>query len=243
MWFKMHKSLTMAIGIALVACMLVLIAVIPIYRSASQILRKISLKESELAELTNKVTILSRLDTNVLRERTEVLDKALPAKKDVLLYLSSIDGLSQELGLTFGGLSLSPGELSEASGSAKKTSASSSTDGLQRLETEITMRGSQESVYTFLRTIETVLPLMQIKNVKVSVVENDQYSLALTLAMLWADSKILDLKGKVTLFGGEEEKYFNQLQEFRRFESIANLSPSLGSKIDLFSPSETTLPQ
>ena len=233
MWLTRHKTLAMAIAMSCVVAMIILIAGVPLYKNASKILTKIKTKSTELESLTAKVSVLSKLDLNVLKDRVVVLDAALPPRKDVLLYLTSIDGLSSELGLTFGGLSLVPGDITESTDSAKKTT---NAGGLQSLETEIKIRGSQENAYTFLRTIESVLPLMQIKNIKVSVLGDDQYSLSLTLAMLWASPAVVDVKGPVTLFGVEEDKYFTQLSEYRRFEAIVTSLTEGGVKQDLFAP-------
>lgn len=233
MWLTKHRSLSMAIGIAIGGAIVFVVAVVPIYQNADKLLGKVKTKSIELDNLTKKVSILTKLDPVVLQERVEVLDSALPAKKDVLLYLTSIDSLSRELGLTFGGLSLSPGELTVATGSADKASK---TLGLQSLDTEIKMTGTDDSVYTFLRTIEGVLPLMQIKNIKVSVIGTDQYSLALTLGMLWASPEVGDIKGPVTLFGEAEDKYFNQLAEYRRFDEKIVAPINQEGKKDLFAP-------
>lgn len=233
MWFNRHKTLAMAGGIGFVALILVFIAVVPIFQNATRLLGKIKTKSAELQSLTTKVSILSKLDPVVLQERVKTLDAALPPRKDVLLYLVSIDGLSRELGLTFGGLSLTPGELTGASGSAKKSAVAG---GLQSLETEIRMSGGEDSVYTFLRTIEGVLPLMQIKDIKVSILGEDQFSLILTLGMLWAEPTTIDVKGPVSLFGTEEDKYFNQLSQYRRFEGVAAAPVEQGGKQDLFAP-------
>lgn len=242
MWINRHKTLVMAIGIGVAAIFLVLVVALPVYQNASKLIGKVKSKSSELESLTAKVSILSKLDPNVLQERMSILDGALPPRKDILLYLSSIDGLSRELGLTLGGLSFSPGDLTEASGSGQKSAKST---GLQSLETEIKIRGGQESIYTFLRTIEEVLPLMQIKDIKVSVMGEDQYSLSLILGMLWAEPAVLDVKGSVTLFGTEEEKYFTQLSEYRRFDSIMAMPTTQEGKADLFAPFavETITPQ
>jgi hypothetical protein len=244
MWITKHKSFSMAIGIGLASLLLVYLAVVPIYSNASGMLRTIDTKSKELESLTTKVSILSKLDPNVLSERVRVLDQALPPKKDVLLYLNSIDGLSRELGLVFGGLTLTPGEVTEATGSAAVAKQPVKTTGVQSLETQIKMSGSQDSLYTFLRTIEGVLPLMQIKDVKVTILGNDQFSLALTLSMLWAEPVTADIRGPVTLFGVEEDRYFTQLSEYRRFDTKLAIPPSDtgGKKQDLFAPFNSALP-
>lgn len=248
MWINSHKNLAIAVLVGLSAFLLLFVAVLPIYRNASSILGKINKKSVELESLNSKVTILTQLDPSVLQERVGILDRALPPKKDVLLYLTSVDGLSRELGLTFGGLSLAPGEITEATGSAKKSAkATKSGGGLQGLETEIKINGGKDSIYTFLRTIEEVLPLMQIKDVKVSVLPGDQYSLVLTLNMLWAEPATLDVKSKISLFGEAENKYFQQLSQYRQFESAIATLPNQEPKTDLFAPfaiqAEGTTPQ
>lgn len=242
MWINTHKNLAMAIGIGIAAFLLLFIAVIPIYQNASGIMKKINQKSTELEALNTKVTILSQLDQAVLQERVATLDNALPPKKDVLLYLTSVDGLSRELGLTFGGLSLAPGDISEASESGKKPAKNiKALGGLRGLETEIRINGNKDSIYTFLRTIEEVLPLMQIKDVKVTVNPGEQYSLALTLNMLWAEPATVDVKSKITLFGEKEEKYFQQLSGYRKFQASVNMMPNQTPKTDLFAPFSTTL--
>ncbi|MBP9670001.1 hypothetical protein KBD75_01220 [Candidatus Woesebacteria bacterium] len=244
MWYVRHKTLVTAILIGLTSLFLLLVAVLPLYKNAFGMISKIKSKSSELDTLTDKVSVLSQLDPTVLKDRVNVLDSALPPKKDILLYLNSIEGLSRELGLTFGGISLTPGDITEASASATANNAGNQrkqpvkkSTGLETLDTEIKMSGGQSSIYAFLRSVEDVLPLMQIKNIKVSILGNDQYSLAVTLGMLWADPNTTGVKGAVTLFGAEEDNYFNQLASYRRFESL-ELNNDSGSqkKQDLFAP-------
>lgn len=245
MWINRHKNLATAVLVFFGSVLLVFVALIPIYKNATDLLGKIEIRSGELDSMMNKVSILSKIDPNVLKDRVVVLDKALPPTKDILLYLNSIEGLSKELGLTFGGLSLSPGEISEASASAKvatapkKKTLAKTTAGLDSLDTEIKMRGNQDSIYTFLRTIEEVLPLMQIKDIKVNVLTQDQFSLTLTLGMLWADPVVVNINGPVTLFGAEEDKYFTQLAGYRSFSSVP-IEPlqTDGNKADIFSPFE-----
>lgn len=239
MWLVRHKILATAIGLALVSLLLIFVAILPIYQNAYKILTKIDLKSKELETLTTKVSILSQLDPDILQTRVSTLDKALPTRKDILMYLTTIDGLSRQLGLSFGGISLTPGQISEATDSAKVVSKSSG--GLQRLETEIKMRGGQVNIYKFLRLIEQVLPLMEIRDIKISVLGDDQYSLVLTLAMLWAESSSGDIKGSVTLFGDTEDKYFNQLAEYQSFnipstEFIYPNESDMSSQKRLFTP-------
>lgn len=239
MWINRHILFTKAILIFFSALVLLYVGVMPIYRNVSLLTKKIENKSSELDAATEKVAILSKLDPVVLAERVKVIDRALPPKKDVLLYLNSIEGLSRELNLIFSGLSLSPGEITEASGAAKPVAKKPPTKkvALETLDTVIKVTGGQNSIYAFLRTIEEVLPLMQIKDVKVSIINGDQFSLTLTLGMLWADPVTTDVKGPVTLFGDEENKYFGMLSSYKTYESIGfATTPTTEGKQDLFAP-------
>lgn len=237
MWLRQHRDLSYGVGIMLASLLLVVLAVLPIYQSASGILRQIERKSVELDGLNDKVSILTQLDPSILDERVVTLDQALPPRKDVLLYLTAIDGLSRELGLTFGGLSLAPGEITEASASSSKKKTVQKPKGLQGLDTEIKINGGKDNVYTFLRIIEEILPLMQIKDIKVSALSDGQYSLGLTLSMLWAEPETVDVKSKITLFGEAENKYFEQLASYRSFENSVGATPiQLAPKQDLFAP-------
>ncbi len=239
MWLKTHQLLVKAMTVGLASLLLLFVAALPIYQNASKILNKVKTRSAELDAVTNKVSILSKLDQNVLQDRMNTMDNALPPRKDILLYLASIDGLSSELGLTLGGLSLTPGNITEATESAKTVSAKTATRkmaGLQSLETEIKMRGNQDNIYTFLRTIETVLPLMQINDIKVGLSGDNELSLSLTLGMLWADAGTADVKGPITLFGAEEDKVFTQLASYRKFDTIAVPMDTTSGKADLFAP-------
>jgi hypothetical protein len=238
MWYKTHDMLVKAIAIGGVAVLLVFAAAIPIYQNATTVQTKLKAKTKELEALTSKVSILSKLDANVLQARVDTLDKALPPRKDVLLYLTSIDGLSRELGLTLGGLTLEPGDVSQTEEVDPKVSKKVS--GLQSLTTDIKIRGTQDNIYTFLRTLETVLPLMQIKDIKVSVATGGDFALSVTLGMLWAEPTTVDIKGPVTLFGSEEDNYFSQLASYRTFEPVLLPAGNNEIKTNLFAPTAIT---
>ncbi len=232
-WLTKHRNLGMAIGIASATLLLLLLAIMPLYQNTTALFAQIKARTTERDALSTKVSLMSQLDVNVLASRVQTLDQALPPRKDVLTYLVAIDGLSKQLGLSFGGISLAPGDVSTGSAGTK----GATTAGLQSLDTDIRISGGADSVYTFLRTIEQVLPLMQIKNVKVAVSQDLQYQLSLTLGMLWAPPQTADVKGPVTLFTDQEQQYFTQLSQYTSFSNTAsNLMSGTTGKQDVFAP-------
>lgn len=222
-----HGFLVRAILVAIGMVVMLLALTFPFIGNVQELSRKIGSKRKENTEIAEKVSLLSGLDQAVLDERVKILDRALPPKKDVVLYLSTIDGLSRELNLSFGGIALSPGEVTEATGSAGKTTAKTPAKaevaGLHTLETDIEISGTKESIYTFLRLVEESAPLMQIKDVKVSGSDATGYSLSLRLGMLYATTDTRAVKGPITLFDEKEEQYFQDLNKFRTFNLLSDV--------------------
>lgn len=220
-----HGILVRAAIVSVVTLIILLAITLPFINNVREMSGKIVSKRKENTELADKVSILSGLDQAVLEERVKILDRALPPKKDVVLYLSTIDGLSRELSLSFGGLSLNPGEVTEASGSAGKTvtkgKPKTEAAGLHSLETEIEITGTKENIYTFLRLVEESAPLMQIKDAKVTGTSETAYALSLKLGMLYATTDIKAVKGPITLFDEKEEQYFQDLSKFRSFSLLS----------------------
>lgn len=225
--------------VCLTVLVIILVGLLPLFRSAGETLRKIETRQKEESTLSQKVAILSQIDQEVLRERAQVIKAALPEKKDVIAYLSAIDGLSKELGLSFGGITISPGDVTT---NATKTETSKSNKNkrtvgqLNILDTDIKITGTRDGIYAFLRQVEQTLPLMQVSDVVVGKIADDQYSLSLSLGMLWSPTPASDLKGAISLFNEKEENYFQRLNAFRTYtgSTVDSTTANVG-KENLFS--------
>lgn len=237
LWFIRHTFGLRAVVIAALSLGTLFFAGFPIFTNVKNIQQKILSKTKEEAELSTKVSMLSGLDPTILQERMVIIDKALPPTKDVVLYLSTIDGLSRELGLTFNSIKLVPGDVTtgsnEAGAAAEKRSIPT---GLSSLETEITISGSKDRIYSFLRMVEESLPLMQIKDIKISVSEGEQVTLSLQLGMLWASFDPGTVTGQITLFNQKEEEYFQKLAGYPQYTNVDEIDISTDGlgKVNLF---------
>ena len=229
-----HGLAVRAAAVAALTAVLLIFAVIPLVNAIDRGLTQVGAKQQQANDLTDKVTILTGLDPNVLANRVMTLDAALPPRKDILLYLSSLDGLSRDLNLNFGGIALAPGELTPTAGQTKAT------PGLHSLDTTVKISGSGENIYAFLRTVEQTLPLMLIKNVKVDVAGADAYGLTLNLGMLWADPGVGNVNGPITLFTDKEQAYFTTLQGYHQYQTLTSAPVATGAATtgprDLFTP-------
>lgn len=232
-----HQTAVKATGVALAIVLMLTMGLIPLVRGAGSKLKKIKTREAEAAALSKKITILSQIDQEVLKQRSSTIKTALPDNKDVVSYLRTIDGLSKELGLSFGGITISPGQVSGNDTQSKTSKKNTRTIAkLNVLDTDIKINGNKDGIYAFLRQVEETLPLMQISNVSITSTNPDQYSMSLSLGMLWAPSSTIDLKGAITLFNEKEEAYFQKLNKFRTYDQIAVTSGGsvVGGKNDLF---------
>lgn len=239
LWMIRHVFGLRTVVVVFITVVLLRFVVWPIFTNVKQIQSKMVTETAKEKQLSEKVSLLSGIDPEILKERMDLLDSALPPNKDVVLYLSALDGLSRELGLAFNSIKLMPGMVAtntpEATASAKNTRKIN--DALQSLDTEIKISGSKDSIYTFLRTVEESLPLMQINDVKITRITSEQNSLSLKLGMLWASFDPKTVTGVISLFNKQEEEYFQKLLSYPQYSSpIANNEVDLGSlgKTNLF---------
>ncbi|GAB4027087.1 MAG: hypothetical protein Fur0011_4320 [Candidatus Microgenomates bacterium] len=233
-----HQMAIKAIGVVAATLIALMVGLWPLLKSSGTLLRKIETRSKEEESLSKKVAILSQIDQEVLKERTKVIKAALPETKDVIAYLRAVDGLSKELGLSFGGITVFPGDVS---GVSQKSSTSRTKDTrkvalLNVLDTDIKITGTRDGIYAFLRQVEQTLPLMQVSNVVVTKLEDDLYSMTLSLGMLWAPTPTVDLKGPISLFTEKEENYFQKLNVFKTYNgtSITESPAQNDGRIDLF---------
>jgi len=230
--------LVKAIVVDLVAVVIILGGILPTIGKIQSNTSKIETRAKEEKILSEKVVLLSQIDKAVLKERAQIIQEALPEKKDVIAYLGAIDGLSRELGLSFGGIILNPGDVSGANDVSSKTKKKTKqVGGLQILDTDVKITGSKDGIYTFLKLVEQALPLMQVANVKISSAGTDNYTLALSLGMLWAPYSQGDVKGAVSLFNEKEEASFQRLSSYKRYDGTVSETDITGmpiGKSDLF---------
>lgn len=233
-----HQIAVKALGVVAAILVVLLVGLWPLFKSAGTLLRKIETRSKEEESLSKKVAILSQIDQQVLKERTKVIKAALPETKDVIAYLGAVDGLSKELGLSFGGITVAPGDVS---GESQKTSSGRTKSTrkvalLNVLDTDIKITGTRDGIYAFLRQVEQTLPLMQVSDVVVTKLEEDLYAMSLSLGMLWAPTPSIDLKGAISLFTEKEEGYFQKLNGFKAYSgsSIAESGVVNEGRIDLF---------
>jgi len=241
---RKHTELVKGVVVYALAIVIFMVAVVPIFQSANSARKKLTSEKKKLDDLSNRVVILTGLDDAILNQRYDELNNILPAKKDIVSYLVTIDGLSKDLELSLNGISLAPGDVSDSTVSAE-TTKNLRAGQLRSIETDISIQGEESDIYSFLRSIENVVPLMQVKDVNVSRNEG-VYTLSLRLGMLYSEEGLGTNAntGVVSLFTPDEERLYNQLLAFKRYrlEDLPTLGTGQGVGIEnLFTPLELRL--
>ena len=248
-FFRYHAFLARAMAVFFASVILLIIGVYPAVQKFSGVRDKLKKEEDVLKKLTGQVLVLDNLDDNILKQKIEVLDRVLPLSKDVVAYLNTLDGLSRELGLSMGDISLAPGEI-YSSRKEDEASEKKRNSGLSSLETEVRITGDIAKIYDFLKQIENIAPLMLIKDVQMSRVGtfSETFVLTVRLGMIYADPVTSgSFKGVVNVFSSEDEKIFNKISEFKYYSSnmipVDDNSNSGSENRDLFAPgfSERTI--
>ncbi|GEM_PF-803939 len=231
-YVRQHTYGSKAVLLLFALVVVSLLALLPMFTRMQNLTRELESKRKVLDELNEQVVVLNNLDQTILSERMKVMDKVLPPEKDVVAYVTALDSLSRDLGLSLGDISLNPGEIQKE---GKEPPEGVKTQGLSGIETEVRVTGPLESIYALLRQVETTAPLMIVKDVALSRVAGEVFTMKLRLTMIYADPvKSGSLKGVVSLFTREEESLYEQVEKYRRYESASARVVSGEGKKDLF---------
>ncbi len=244
LWLHYHDFLTKAIVITGAGVLLILIGIIPMvnrFYKSRQLLNK---EKAKLEELSQKVTVADNLDQNILAERVNLLNQVLPPSKNVVIYLNTLANLAQELNLSLGDVSLSPGVIYESKEDKAKSKTKTNKEKWKLLETELRIIGNKESIYKFLKQVEKTAPLMVVKDVKMGRVgskgDNESFILSLKLGMVYAQPEDnRQVKGEIKLLTKEDEQIIAKIRDFKTYPlgtDQAKGSQSTFSRDNLFEP-------
>jgi len=185
---------------------------------------------SQFSQLDEKVNILTGIDQNLIKQRVERMERVFPSKKPVVELLASLSQLAADHGLSFGGVTLRPGVLTEEGGS-----------DLEDLRFGFLVGGDYISISQFLKDLENVAPLMKIDGVGLTIKTNPLFkrevvSVAAEInvsAFYQPPPETLGpVSTPVSLLTKRQEEILNKLLSFRTFEVILPVAPT--GKVDLF---------
>jgi len=168
-------------------------------------------QKKELAQLTQKVTVLEGYDQDELKDRVNKILKVLPKEKDAPLILVTTRSLVNDYNLEISSLTIDVGELATESAKPKTKE-----ETLPFLSIQLSVSGSLNDLYDFLEAIESTTPLMRIDHMSIdregTTIES---SIELFTYHLAAPQDIGKVARQITPLNSEEEEIYQKISRYR----------------------------
>ena len=179
----------------------------------------------ELNNLETKLQILEGIDKNLITDRVKKMEAVFPSDKPIVELLSSLAQLAAKHSLSFGGVSLSPGFLTDEE--KGKTNLSDLTFGFE-------VDGELKNVLKFLQELERVAPLMKIDKVGLTIKTLPMIAAKINVSAFYqpAPKSLGKISQPVKLLSRSEEAILSQLFNFTQFQAVLPVAQT--GKTNLF---------
>ncbi|OGD56644.1 hypothetical protein A3E73_02000 [Candidatus Beckwithbacteria bacterium RIFCSPHIGHO2_12_FULL_47_17] len=226
--------------IQIVVLMLILIlAIRPMAAGLGQNLATKKQLTKRLVQLEGKLNTLNGIEPLLIDDRVKKMEAVFPSVKPIVPLMASLSQLAAQQNLTFGGVSLSPGSLSQ--GEAKSKDKKKTATDLNDLRFGFQIGGDFDSISKFMRSLENTAPLMKIEEVGLTIKTNPLFERTETIVV--ADIKVAayyqpppktlgGVDKPVKLLSRSEEILLNQLVSFKTFPQV--VPQTTVGKEDLF---------
>lgn len=190
---------------------------------------------NQLSQLEEKFTTLSSVEPGLVNDRVKKMEEVFPSKKPIVQLMGALAELSSSRGLSFGGVSLNPGRLSEED----KGKAGSSELGDLSFGFEV--GGSFGSILGFLKDLENAAPLMKVEEISLAIKTNPLFETQETLVTANIEvsaffqpppTSLGAVSKSIKLLSREDEFLLNKLINFKSFKAVIPVAPT--GKVDLF---------
>ena len=172
-------------------------------------------KEEKLIRLKKKSGELLALDDQDLISRVETIERIFPSKKPVLNLIASVSSLSEDKGVSFQGIELTPGLIS---GGAPVATESGSRE---EFSISFGVIGVLDKVFLFMRSLEKTTPVMKIDSFVIDLVSGETVEVTFDVTVYF--QKPPKTIGKVDLplpVLADMDSVFAQLEEFKIVKEI-----------------------
>jgi Tfp pilus assembly protein PilO len=219
-----NKKLLGMIGLLIVLLIVVFGPVLSLLNERLSSNRQLNVEFSKLAA---KIETLEGIDEDLTTQRVNKMEEVFPSTKPVVKLLSALNQLSSNNNLSFGGVTLRPGSLSE-----KNTAKESP---LADLQFSFEVSGSFDSISIFLTSLEKVAPLMKIDNVGLAIkskplVEREATLVTANISVsAYYQAPPASLGGvsaAVKLLSREDEVLLSRLFSFESFGTVIPTAPT-----------------
>lgn len=158
-----RKAFIIAIGLGLVAFVLVSAVVIPQFQQALELYEDLEREQPKLEKLEQKLAELENIEVSPEFAQIEVVEEALPSKKPLLELMVALNTVSQETGAIVQEFELSPGLVATDS----TQSEARSSVNYDELTLDLTIEGTFAQIQDFLLKVEEVAPFTTIVSMEI----------------------------------------------------------------------------
>lgn len=186
-----YYSFTLFFFVFLVGLLLLLFAVVPQFQGFFSVQEEVNAARERTTIIKNNKEFLAVLSVSSLRDDLEVTFSALPSEKDFVGILNALNESAAKSGVKIDDYSLAIGELA---------TPSAGLEAFFPLSVKVDIHGDKESISTFLKNTQEVLPLSEIDGIETDmadatisyifffkVYKDEKFSIATPIAPLTSD--------------------------------------------------------
>ncbi|NCN51125.1 MAG: hypothetical protein GW925_01590 [Candidatus Pacebacteria bacterium] len=156
-----RRKLVYTIGLVALGMAIVAFAIYPQITESLSLNTKYSKEHPTLEKLQAKLLELQSIDSTTEFSQADVVNSALPSKKPLLEFLTSLNSIAIANNISVGNFELSPGQISTDSADATKTTKQAAAS-VDTLDLELEIEGSFDGLQQFLLDIEKISPFTTI---------------------------------------------------------------------------------
>jgi len=174
-----RKYLYLPVITVTVVVVLLIVVIIPTIRKISQLRKEVKLKKEQLAALEVKSTFLASIDEPQVQDQLKILERILPANKDVFSLLVSLNGLAVDTGVALGNFKTVPGSIATESATpssrpeegepvaAQRQASARKQADLDTIDVSFDLVGPFGGISNFIVNLEQIRPLMKLNKLSV----------------------------------------------------------------------------
>lgn len=171
-----RRFLSISVGIGLVACLVVLLGIMPQIQAMFDVQKQTATESKKLAALEQKARQLEQILTPELLGQIDTVNILLPSRKPLLELLASLNQVSNQTQVSVTGIELSPGSIAtnsaetpSSSGSrSKQANRGKSSSASNSLAVKLLVEGELTQLNQFFNLVESTAPLVTITSLSLS---------------------------------------------------------------------------
>lgn len=180
-------------------------------------------QEEKILNLKKKSEKLISLDEQELISKVEKVEQILPSKQPLIALISQISALSQEEGVKFTGLELDPQKLkNQINVVSQDQKEEEKTESLPLL---IKINGETAKVFSFIRRLDEIPPLMKIESFSLETGGEKMIELTIRIFYQELPQTLGKIDAPLPELNEKAQEILNNFSEFKIFPALPEDAP------------------